>query len=74
MDLTQFSREIGMKEFDKLVAFGEWGRETSWIFYPGFGLRDWMRKCMASFSEVGGIIEGICIWGVKIHLVSYRHA
>lgn len=29
MDLTQFSREIGMTEFDKLVAFGEWGRETS---------------------------------------------
>lgn len=38
-------------EFGELIPFGEWGRETSWIHYSGFWLK-----------QLGGIMDGFIFW------------
>lgn len=52
-------------EFGEFIAFGEWERETSWIYYLGFWLKR-LGEWMAPFSEVRNIWEGKCNSGVKV--------
>lgn len=41
-----------MTEFGELIAFGEWERETSWMYYLGF----WRKR-------LGRIMDGSILWG-----------